>query len=204
MAKGGAACRRALRHLCRVRPFAEEVCLRPVKYFVAMSLDGYLAGPGGEVNWLFIDQDYGMSKFFASIDTLLIGRKTYEFMLSQGSRSFPGGVNYVFSKSLKQSDCPEVTIVSRDAEKVVAALREQSGKDIWLMGGGELFASLLAAGLVDEIGVAVHPILLGRGIPFLPPTDQATTLKLLRTTRYSTGLVSLHYAVQGSSPARAQ
>lgn len=173
--------------------------MRPVKYFVAMSLDGYLAGPGGEVNWLFIDQDYGMSEFFASIDTLLIGRKTYEFMLRQNSRSFSGGKNFVFSRTLKQSDYPEVTIVSQEAEKVVADLREQQGKDIWLMGGGELFAALLAAGLVDEISVAVHPLLLGRGIPFLPPTDQAKQLKLLGSTCYDTGLVSLRYAVRGKT-----
>lgn len=179
--------------------------MRRVIHFAAMSLDGYIAGPEGEVDWLFMDQDYGMKEFFGSVDTALIGRKTFEFMLGQGVSSCPGLTNYVFTRTLRPDSHPEVNVVSQDAAGTVAALRAQAsgedgegaaGKDIWLVGGGELFRSLLDAGMVDELVVAVHPVLLGRGIPLLPTRQTAVPLDLNRALPYDTGLVTLHYHVR--------
>ena len=174
--------------------------MRKVIHFVAMSLDAYIAGPKGEVDWLFMDQDYGMKRFFASIDTALIGRKTFEFMLGQGMMSYPGATNYVFSRSLRSGDHPEVNIVGENAAATVAELRAGEGKDIWLVGGGSLFRSLLDADLVDELTVAVHPILLGRGIPLLPPRETQVALDFIRAEPYDTGLVMLHYGVRHERP----
>jgi dihydrofolate reductase len=170
--------------------------MRNVVHCVAMSLDAYIAGPGGEVDWLFMDQDYGMTEFFSSVDTALIGRKTFEFMLGQGARSYPGLANFVFSRTLPADDHPEVNLVSENAAAVVAQLRAGPGKDIWLVGGGELFRSLLDADLVDELILAVHPIVLGRGIPLLPGSERPTHLDFKGAQPYETGLVTLHYGVQ--------
>jgi dihydrofolate reductase len=166
---------------------------RRVKYFVAVSLDAYLAGPEGQVDWLFTDQDYGMEEFLRTIDAVLIGRKSYEFMLAHNQRAYPGVTNYVFSGTLRASDYPDVHVISADVAQTVAQLRAHKGKDIWLMGGGQLFKRLLLADSVDDVIVAVHPILLGQGIPMLPEIGISTKLNLKNITPYKTGLITLHY-----------
>jgi dihydrofolate reductase len=103
---------------------------------------------------------------------------------------------YVFSRTLNPGDHPGVTIVAEDAAGAVAGLRGQAGKDIWLFGGGDLFRSLLEAGQVDAIEVAVIPVLLSEGIPLLPPTSRRTSLVLERLERYPTGILMLNYAVR--------
>src|SRR5262249_3088174 len=135
-----------------------------------MSLDGYIAGPNGEYDWIVIDPEMDFAAMSARFDTYLIGRKTFEAMERMGndSKSSPGIRNIVFSRTLRQSDYPHVTI-SPDAERVVAELRRLRGKDIALFGGGELFRSLLAAGLVDRVEVAVMSVFPGGGIPLLSP-----------------------------------
>src|SRR5262245_18076666 len=143
--------------------------MRRVRYGVGMSLDGFIAGPDGRTDWLIGDPTYDPSPFFASIDTVLMGRVTYEVAARQGMRAYPKLRNYVFSRSLRAAEYPEVTVVATDAEEIVAGLRRESGKDIWLCGGGILFRSLLGAGLVDTVELGVSPILLGRaGVPMLP------------------------------------
>lgn len=170
--------------------------MRKITFFAAMSLDGKIAGPKGEVDWLFMDQDYGLNDFFSGIDTVLIGRKTYEFMLSQELKAYRGVANYIFSTRLEPEEYPEVTVVRKDMVDFVGKIRAQPGKDIWLVGGGKLFRTLLDGGLVDELILAVHPILLGLGIPLLPDCQSNKRLKLIRTKAYDTGLVILHYAVE--------
>ena len=170
--------------------------MRRVKYFVAMSLDAFIAGPEGEVDWLFMDQDYGMKEFYSSIDTVLMGRKTYEFGLSHGARSYPGVTNIVFSRTLEASEYPEVTVVTAEVGETIEGLRYGEGKDIWLVGGGQIFRAALRAGCVDDVIVAVHPILLGDGIPLLPATAEVTHLELTQTTPYDTGLVTMWYRVK--------
>src|SRR5215469_11118810 len=140
--------------------------MRRIRYAVATSLDGYIAGPKGEADWIIMDPDIDFRALYDQFDTALIGRRTFEGM-ARGKKkpgAMPGMKTFVFSHTLRQRDYPKVTIVSEDAEETVTALRAESGKDIWLFGGGLLFRSLLVAGLVDTVEIAVMPVLLGGGI----------------------------------------
>src|SRR5688572_21345637 len=150
------------------RQFSRGGGMRKVAYGGAMSLDGFIAGPNGEYDWIVPDPDVDFAAMMSRFDTFLIGRKTYEVMrrMAETAPPTPGIQNIVFSRTLRQEDCPGATL-SDDAEGVVAELRKKPGKDIALFGGGELFRSLLAAGLVDEVSVSLVPVLLGGGVPLL-------------------------------------
>ncbi len=171
--------------------------MRLVHYSVAMSLDGYIAGPNGEFDWILMDPDIDFSAYAARFDTYLVGRKSFEAMQRMGGAPLArsGVREIVFSRTLAQADHPKITLET-DAVCVVKKLREEPGKDICLFGGGELFRSLLAAGLIDRVEVAIIPIVLGGGIPLLPSPADRATLKLLSHTVYEkTGTVGLEYAV---------
>jgi dihydrofolate reductase len=172
--------------------------MRHVIYGCAMSLDGYIAGPAGEYDWIVMDPDIDFASMTARFDTFLIGRKTFEVMRRMGNdvKSVAKTRNIVFSRTLKPGEHPNLT-VSADAERVVAELRTKPGKDIALFGGGELFRSLLAAGLVDGVEVSLIPVLLGGGIPLLPSPATQATLKLRKHRVYEkTGTVGLEYDVK--------
>jgi len=169
-----------------------------------MSLDGYIAGPAGGLDFLVSDPSYDQGAFFASIDTILMGRRTYEAALRHGAGGFPGLRAYVFSRTLRPADHPEVTVVASGAAEVVAGLRaEGEGKDIWLAGGGGLLASLLAAGVVDTVEVGISPVLLGQaGVPLLapaPPLPCPVRLELTRSQAYPSGLLIAEYAVRAAN-----
>jgi len=162
-----------------------------------MSLDGYIAGPSGEYDWIVMDPDLDFSGMLTQFDTFLIGRKTFEVMQRMGNdaKPTPGIQNIVFSRTLRPIDYPHV-IVSDDAERFVTELRAKPGKDIALYGGGELFRSLLRAGLVDRVEVSLIPVLLGGGIPLLPPPAARAKLKLRKQRLYEkTGTVGLEYDI---------
>jgi len=172
--------------------------MRPVRYNVAASLDGYIAGPNGEFDWIPMDPEIDFDALFRNVDTVLLGRRTYEMVLRESAApAWPKGSRvFVFSRTLRAADHPDVTIVAEDAAGVIAALRaEASGGDIWLFGGGALFGSLLAAGQVDRVEVTVIPILLGGGILMLPAGSVRAPLALLHVEQFASGQVSLHYAV---------
>ncbi|HEY3473259.1 MAG TPA: dihydrofolate reductase family protein [Anaerolineales bacterium] len=170
--------------------------MRRIRYAVAMSLDGYIAGPKGEADWIIMDPEIDFSALFEQFDTFLLGRRTFEAMARAGQREALDKKTFVFSRTLRQQDYPRVTIIAERAEETVAALRAESGKDIWLFGGGSLFRSLNEAGLVDTVEVAIVPVLLGGGTPLLSPPARQTKLKLTGQKVYSkTGIVSLEYSV---------
>ena len=170
--------------------------MRRVRYCVAMSLDGFIAGPNGESDWIVIDPDIDFGAIFKEFDTILLGRKTYEMTRQQpAGPEMPGIKSYVFSQTLRQDDCPGVT-VSNDPAATLAELKDKSGKDIWLFGGASLFGSLLQLGLVDTVEVAIIPVLLGDGLPLLPRSASSTKLKLIESSVLEkTGTVALNYSV---------
>lgn len=159
-----------------------------------MSLDGYIAGPKGEIDWIVMDPDIDFPALMNAFDTIIMGRKTYETTRQYSGAGMPGTRVYVISRTLRQEDCPGVVVTDNPAE-TMASLKAAAGKDIWLFGGGSLFRSLLALGLVDSVEVAVIPVLLGGGLPLLPPPSDRTKLKLVKHRVYDkTGTVSLEYA----------
>jgi dihydrofolate reductase len=171
--------------------------MRRVVYGCAMSLDAFIAGPQGEYDWIVMDPEIDFAALMARFDTFLIGRKTFEAMRRMGDAAppSPGIRNVVFSHTLRPADCPGATL-SDDAEGFVAALRKQPGKDIALFGGGELFRSLLHGRLVDEVSVAVVPVLLGAGVPLLPSPADRARLRLTKQRVYQkSGIVALDYDV---------
>ncbi|MBK8968672.1 MAG: dihydrofolate reductase family protein [Saprospiraceae bacterium] len=163
---------------------------------VAVSLDGLIEGPNGEYDWCFTDQDYGMKAFFNRIDAVFMGRKSYDLMLSleNGMDDFPKMEQYVFSNSL-QEPAPGWTLIQGSVEQQVREIKSRPGKDIWLFGGAALTANLLNAGLVDELSLAVHPIVLGSGKPLFSGIPERIPMQLLDAKTYSSGMVILTYTL---------
>ena len=171
---------------------------RRLRYSVAVSLDGFIAGPKGEYDWIVTDPAIDLAAMYKEFDTAVMGRKTYEVVTAQGGHgAMPGLDVVVFSRTLAPATHPGVRIVNDDPSEVVARLKAEPGRDIWLFGGGNLFHSLLNAGLVDTVEVAVIPVLLGTGIPLLPP-GAATKLTLAdHRTLPASGIVALAYSIPG-------
>lgn len=177
--------------------------MRQVRYNVAASLDGFIAGPDGEFDWIPHDPAVDFGALFARVDTVLIGRRTFEALPPGGPAPWPPGSRVLlFSRTARPADHPGLTVVSSGAAETVAALRAEAGDgDIWLFGGGDLCSSLLLAGQVDSVEVTVVPVLLGRGVPLLPASRSRTTLHLTSSRVYPSGMVALHYSVPQSHPA---
>jgi dihydrofolate reductase len=171
---------------------------RRLRYQVAVSLDGFIARPNGEFDWIVMDPAIDFAALYQEFDTAVMGRKTYEAVQALGEGSGLSGLDViVFSRTLRPATSPGVRIVGDDPCQVVADLKAKPGRDIWLYGGGMLFRSLLDAGLVDTVEVAVMPVLLGAGIPLLPP-GAATTLTLTdQKVLPASGIVALAYSVPG-------
>jgi dihydrofolate reductase len=167
--------------------------MRAVKLFIACSLDGFIARKDDAVDWLFHDNDYGMSAFYKTIDTALIGRKTYDLMVRLGLPYYKGKTNYVFSCTKEGALSEGIQYVSGDIGEFVESLRKSKGKDIWLVGGSFLIDSFLKRDLIDEIILAVHPVILGEGIPLFKGGYTQTELALQKCIEYESGLVQLRY-----------
>jgi len=170
---------------------------------VGASLDGYIASPDGSYAWLeratrsAKGDDFGMGKFFASIDTVIMGRKTWQVALKHGMNKtgFPKMKNYVFSRRLLPGTRHGVEFVAGDPHAFIARLKRQPGKDIWLCGGGELAREFLKRGALDEVGMGIVPLLIGSGRPAFPPVFGEVQLELVRNESHKAGIVVLVYKV---------
>jgi dihydrofolate reductase len=172
--------------------------VRKVTFGGANSLDNYLARPDHAVDWLMWGDEAAavMADYWKTIDTILMGRKTYEVALRSGHGGYSEMATYVFSRTLPPGSHGGVTIVATDAVDFVRDLKQQDGKDICLMGGGELARPLFEAGLIDEIGFNIHPVLLGSGIPLFHPMSRQVDLELLECRTFKNGCVYVSYRVK--------
>lgn len=172
---------------------------RRLRYQVASSLDGYIAGPNGDADWIPMDPDIDFAALFAQFDTLLMGRGTWDGLVASGQGGAGGAfgmTTVVCSTTLDPAAHSGVRVISRSLESEVRALKAAPGKDIWLFGGGGLFRSLSALGLVDTVEIAVVPVLLGGGVPMLPPPADRVPLRLTRHHVYpKSGITLLEYDV---------
>jgi dihydrofolate reductase len=175
--------------------------MRKIILGVAVSLDGFIEGPNGEYDWCFTDQDYGMSDFVKRIDAIMYGRKSYEMMMAVESPAggFPwtGMKNYVVSDTLKENG-KDFELITGDIKSKIQVIKNSKGKDIWLFGGASLTTSLVNAGLVDELWLSVHPILLGQGKLLFFGIEGRIKTRLISSKTYDTGLVSLQYEIENN------
>jgi dihydrofolate reductase len=169
--------------------------MRRVRYQVACSLDGYIAGPDDDFGWITPEPSFDFDDHYAQFDTLLMGRRTFEIVRAAGE-GFRGKEVLVASRTLQPERHPEIEVVSDGLQERIRELRSRTGADIWLYGGGELFSRLLEWDLVDTVEPAILPILLGGGIPFLPSPAVRRQLTLTRHRAYPGGMVLLEYAVR--------
>ena len=167
-----------------------------LRYQVAVSLDGFIAGPNGDYDWIVMDPAIDFTALHKMFDTAVMGRKTHAMMTAQGGTgAMPGLEVIVFSRTLPPAERKGIRITGEDPATVVAALKKRPGKDIWLFGGGELFRTLLDASLVDTVEVAVIPVLLGSGVPLLPPGGSTKLVLADQKTLPKSGIVVLSYGV---------
>jgi len=185
--------------------------MRKVTLGLASSLDNYIARKDGGSDWLTWDNEVAeiSKEFMKTVDTILIGRKTYEVMRASGQNSYPGAMNYVFSRSKKRlsefnnrirpgkagAKRPKIEFISEDAAAFVRKLKDRNGKGIVVFGGGELARSLFAADLIDEIVLNIQPVLLGSGIPLFHPIKDQINVTLVRSQRLNNGSIVLTYRV---------
>jgi dihydrofolate reductase len=179
---------------------------RKIIVYVATSADGYIARPDGDVEWLNrrpSNVDYGIKTFYKTIDTILWGRKTYDWALAYyKKKKIKGNIfdtklaNYVFSRKPPIRVAPGGQFVSEPVKKFARRLRSTPGKNIWMMGGGELIASFLDAGEIDEFDIHVIPTFIGEGIPLIAPRHRDIPLRLLMAKRFPDGAVRLRYQVE--------
>ncbi|AKG23537.1 dihydrofolate reductase family protein [Calothrix sp. 336/3] len=165
-----------------------------ITLFIASSLDGFIARENGEIDWLFTDADYGYTEFYDSIDTIMMGRKTYEQILTFPEYPYPGKTAYVFHRSPHLYNHPDVIFINQNLLDFVPNIIPNS-KGIWLVGGGEIFHEFLKLNLIDEIILSIHPIILGTGIRLFLNSPDQINLKLNASQKYDSGLVQIHYTV---------
>jgi len=175
--------------------------MRKVTFHVATSLDNYIARKDGAIDWIIGGEEASsaMTELWQNVDTVVMGRKTYEPVLKSGTAfpTYPGVKNYVFSRTLKESSDANVEIKREGAAEFVRKLKTEEGNDIFVLGGGLFAKSLFEAGLIDEVGLNIHPILLGSGTPLFNEMNYQIDLELLECKTFKNGCVSVTYRVKG-------
>jgi dihydrofolate reductase len=171
--------------------------MRRVRYSVAMSLDGFIADPNGGYDWIIMDESIDFAAMFREFDTLVMGRKTFDVSAqTEFMPMFEGKEVIVFSRTVKTSQHSGIRFTDADPAKTVRELKQKPGKDIWLFGGGSMFRTLVDAGLVDTVEVAVMPVMLAEGVPVLPAGARVTGMKLEGCDPLTnSGIVMLRYAL---------
>ena len=170
--------------------------MRKVTFGGASSLDNFIARKDGSYDWIMWSKESGeyMRDYWKNIDTILMGRKTYEVALQHGATGeHPGIKTYVFSRTLEPRTTKSLMVLSDDVVEFVRRLKEEEGKDICVMGGGLLAKPLFEAGLIDEVGFTIHPVLLGSGVPLFHEMPQQIDLELVTCRQYSNGCVLVTY-----------
>ncbi len=175
--------------------------MRRVIFHLANSLDNYIARKDGAFDWILSSEEtaFDMTEFWKTIDAVVIGRRTYEPVLKSGKPfpTFPGIRNYVLSRTLKESPDKNIEVISEDVVEFIRKLKTEKGKDIFVMGGGMLARPLFEANLIDEVGVNIHPVLLGSGIPLFHEMSHQIDLELIKCKTFKNGCVSVTYRVKG-------
>lgn len=163
--------------------------MRKIILFIATSLDGFIAGKNDEMDWLFHDQDYGYKAFYNSVDTVIMGRKTYDIALKLEKEPFKDKKIIVFSRNNK------VEYIQSPVD-FIKELKKQKGKDIWLVGGSEIVSILLNNNLINEMRIFIHPIIIGKGKELFKDIKNEIKLELIETKHYDSGLVEVNYVVR--------
>jgi dihydrofolate reductase len=182
---------------------AKDMNVRKIIVNIATSADGYVARPDGNLDWLTERPApkgfYGLPEFERSIDAKILGRKTYDRSLQMGARFSGDAVHYVFSRRAPPASVPPgVHFVTESIRAFAERLRSQDGKNVWLMGGGEIIGSFLDDNAIDEFIIAVMPTFIGEGIPLIAPRHRDVALSLLGVEQFPNGVVQLHYEVHRS------
>lgn len=176
--------------------------MRKVVLALGISIDGYIARPNGDVDYLFMPKDYSMAPFFETIDTSIMGRKTLEVSLKMGGTFGGSMATYVFSRSKPPGERDGMVLTNKSPAALISQLRKRPGKNIWLMGGGELARDFLKADLVDEMQIGIVPVLLGEGIPLFPAGFPQRDFELVENKSYSRGLIVVEYKRRRTKPKR--
>ncbi len=169
--------------------------MRKIVAGFAVSLDGFIAGPNNEFDWIIIDKEIDFAEQMKRFDTYFLGRKTYELTKKMGGNSFGNSKVYVFSNTLTKVDKP-FQLINRNLKETIDQIKKEEGKDIALFGGGELLTSLLNLNLINEIIPAIIPVIIGKGIPFVGEVTKRVSLTLIDSKTYSNGTVQLTYKVK--------
>jgi dihydrofolate reductase len=178
--------------------------LRKIIAYLATSADGFIARPDGDVAWLDRPRpsdEYGMPAFLRSVDTVVMGRVTWEAGQKLGGAIVEGKRNIILSRTLPFHAAPGAIVENIDPSDLAQRLRAEKGRNVWLMGGADVFGAFLSAGALDELVIHIVPVLIGTGIPLLDPSARHTELKLKSTRRFADGVVRLHYEVDRSAPS---
>ena len=170
--------------------------MRKIVLYSACSLDSFIARKDNSIDWLFMDGDYGYEDFHQTIDTTLMGHNTYQVVMEMGEFPYKGSKNYVFSRNENVDANEHVTFIHHDVVQFVQNLKTQPGKNIWLVGGGQVNTLLLNYDLIDEMILGVHPTVLGDGIPLFAPTAKERRFELVSSKSYENGLLLITYQKQ--------